>query len=129
MTKYYVFHCYAAPTPYYDITNSSANPSLGDSYEIQCTAYTDEMINPNNVTVNWTGPNATITNNSRLTITPTTSDGTSHTSTLQFSYLSEDDEGEYNCSLVVFGINLKSESFVLGDVYSKLTIYNEITCM
>ena len=118
-----------APSPYYDLKTSSDNPSLGDRYGIQCTAYTDEMINPNNVTVSWTGPNGTITNNSRLTIASTISNGTSYTSTLQFSYLSEDDEGEYNCSLVVFGTELKSESIVLGDIYSKLTIYNEITCM
>ena len=102
---------------------------MGDSYEIQCTAYTDEMINPNNVTVSWTGPNGTITNDSRLTITPTISNGTSHTSTLQFSYFSEDDESEYNCSLVVFGIKLKPVSIMSRDIYSKLTVYNEIICM
>jgi len=108
------------PTPHYDIANSFDNPSLGDSYQIQCTAYTDEMINPNSVTVSWTGPNGTITNDSRLTITPTSSNGISHTGTLQFSYLSEDDEGEYNCSLVMFGINLISESTVLEKVHGKL---------
>ena len=91
---------------------SSDSSSLGYSYEIQCTAYTDEMINPNNVTVSWTGPNGTITNDNRLTITPTISNGTSHTSTLQFSYLSENDEGEYSCNLVIFGTLLSgSESF------------------
>jgi len=94
------------------IEQSSDNTSLGDSYQIQCTAYTDEMVNPNNVTVSWTGPNDTITNDSRLTITPTSSNGTSHTSTLQFSYLSKDDEGDYSCSLVMLGAELnESKSF------------------
>jgi len=85
---------YIVPTPVYDVSESSADLSWGDSYQIQCTAYTDEMINPNNVTVSWTGPNGTITNDSRLTITPTSSNSTCHTSTLQFSYLSADDEGD-----------------------------------
>ena len=91
---------------------SSDSSSLGYIYEIQCTAYTDEMINPNNVTVSWTGPNGTITNGNRLTITPTISNGTSHTSTLQFSNLTENDEGEYSCNLMIFGTLLSgSESF------------------
>ena len=73
------------------------------------------MINPNNVTVSLTGPNGTITNDNRLTITPTISNGTSHTSTLQFSYLSENDEGEYSCNLVMFGTKLSgSESIKLS---------------
>ena len=110
-----IYSITTAPTPVYNLSKSSDEPYLGDSYEIQCTAYTDEMINPNNVTVSWTGPNGTITNDSRLTITPTISNGTSHNSTLQFSNLSENDEGEYICNLVMFGTELSgSESIVLS---------------
>ena len=97
------------------MSKSSDESYLGDSYEIWCTAYTDEWINPNNVTVTWTGPNGTITNDNRLTITPTISTGTSHNSTLQFSYLNENDKGEYSCNLVMFGIELSgSESIELS---------------
>jgi len=103
----------------YDLPEASPdNLLLGDSYEIQCTAYTDEVI-LNNVTVSWTGPNGTITNDSRLTITPTISNGTSHTSTLHFLYLSETDEGEYSCGLVIFETELNR---------SKLSTKLKITC-
>ena len=94
------------------MSKSSDKPSLSDSYKIQCTAYTDEMINPNNVTVSWTGPNGTITNDNRLTITPTISNGTSHNSTLHFLYLSENDKGEYSCNLVMFGIELSGSNSI-----------------
>ena len=103
------------------MSKSSDEPSWGDSYKIQCTAYTDEMINPNNVTVSWTGPNGTITNDNRLTITPTISNGTSHNSSLQFSYLLENDEGEYSCNLVIFGTLLSgSKSVNLGNFSGEL---------
>ena len=97
------------------------NSSLGYSYEIQCTAYTDGMINPNNVTVSWTGPNGVITNDSRLTITPTISNGTSHTNTLQFSFFSESDEGEYSCNLVMFGILLSGSESFNGELIHAIT--------
>jgi len=120
MLLHEVLSVFTALSPIYDLKTLSDNPSLGDSYQIQCTAYTDEMVNPNNVTVNWIGPYGTITNDSRLTITPTSSNGTSHTSTLQFSYLSENDEGDYNCSLVMFGTELSgSESIDLRNFNSK----------
>ena len=100
-----LLHIFVALAVAYDLPETS-NPLLGDSYEIQCRACTDEVVNPNNVTVSWTGPNGTITNDSRLTIIPTVSNGTSHTSTLHFLYLSETDEGEYSCGLVIFEIEL-----------------------
>ena len=72
--------------------------------EICCSVNTAGITNSDDVTIIWTGPNGTtITNDSRLTITPTVSNGTNHISTLQFSYLSEDDEGLYECSTSVLG--------------------------
>ena len=46
-----------------------------------------------------------ITNDNRLIITPTVSNGTNHICTSQFSWLSEDDEGWYECSTSVIGYN------------------------
>ena len=77
---------------------------MGDPLEIHCSVNTADITNSDDVTISWTGPNGTtITNDSRLTITPTVSNGTNHISTLQFSYLSEDDEGLYECSTSVLG--------------------------
>ena len=78
--------------------------TVGSPLEIHCSVNTADMTNFDGVTISWTGPiGTTITNDSRLTITPTVSNGTNHISTLQFSYLSEDDEGLYECSTSVLG--------------------------
>ena len=83
---------------------SVENVIVGDPLEMHCSINTADITNSDNVTISWTGPNGTtITNDSRLTITPTVSNGTNHISTLQFSYLSEDDEGLYECSTSVLG--------------------------
>ena len=80
------------------------NTAVGSPLKIHCSVDTADITNSDDVTISWTGPNGTtITNDSRLTITPTVSNGTNHISTLQFSYLSEDDEGLYECSTSVLG--------------------------
>ena len=93
--------------------------SVGDSKEILCVIGTDKGVNPLAVNITWTGPNGTtITNDRRLTITPTVSNGTNHISTLQFSYLSENDEGLYECNGAVLDLN-ETESFSLSNFISK----------
>ena len=96
---------------------------IGEVYEIQCLA-NSEGTNSSVVSVSWTGPNGTtITNDSRLTITPTVSNGTNHVSTLQFSYLSEGDEGSYKCyvEMDILGTN-ESKSYKLENITSKLLV-------
>ncbi|XP_065889340.1 uncharacterized protein [Dysidea avara] len=79
---------------------------VSDPLEIHCLVDTPNITNSDDVTISWTLPNGTITNDTnRLTITPTVSHGTNHISTLQFSYLSEDDEGLYECNTTVLGYN------------------------
>ena len=93
---------------------------VSDPLEIHCLVYTANISNSDDVTISWTGPNGTITNDNRLTITPTVSNGTNHISTLQFSYLSEYDEGLYECSTTVlsYGEN-KSTSVELTNFTSE----------
>jgi len=79
------------------------NTVVGSPLKIFCTVNTVNITNSDDVTISWTGPNGVITNDSRLTITQTVSNGTNHISTLQFSYLSEDDEGLYECNTTVLG--------------------------
>ena len=57
-------------------------------------------MNSDNVNISWIGPDGVITNDSsRITVNQTTSDGYIHTSTLKFSYISEEDENtSYNCT-------------------------------
>ena len=76
-----------------------------------------------NVSISWNGPNDIIANESdRITVIPTTSDGHIHTSTLQFSYISEEDEDtSYNCTASLSGEHeLLSESFTMRNLTSKL---------
>ena len=47
-----------------------------------------------------------ITNDSRVTISPTISSGNNYTSSLQFTYLMEGDEGNYTCNVMILGTNL-----------------------
>ena len=42
-----------------------------------------------------------ITNDSRVTISPTTSSGKNYTSSLQFTYLMVGDEGNYTCNVMI----------------------------
>jgi len=95
--------------------------------EIYCTVDTPDIKNSDDVSISWTGPNGAITNDGRLTITPTVSSSTNHISTLQFSYLREDDEGLYECSTTVLGYEEnKTASFELMNFTCKLiATYNE----
>ena len=104
------------------IINSSENVHVGNYKEMHCIADITERINPLAVNITWTGPNGAITNDNRLTITPTVSNGTKHISTLQFSYLSEDDEGLYECNVAVFEMN-KVEFFPLINFISKYSTF------
>jgi len=52
------------------------NASLSRPLEIYCTVDTPDVKYSDDVTISWTGPNGAITNDSRLTIAPTVSNGT-----------------------------------------------------
>ena len=97
--------------------------------DIHCSVNTADITNSNDVTISWTGPNGTITNDTRLTITPTVSSGTNHISTLHFSYLSEDNEGSYECSTTVLSYNKnKTASVELTNFISELRLC-KFVCM
>ena len=97
--------------------------------DIHCSVNTADIINSDDVTISWTGPNGTITNDTRLTIIPTVSSGTNHFGTLQFSYLSEDDEGSYECSTTVLSYNKsKTAPIELTNFISELTLC-KFVCM
>ena len=75
---------------------------VGRPYKASCTAYTSKAVNSDYVNISWIGPDGVIANDSsRITVIPTTSTSEryNHTSTLQFSYISEEDENtSYNCT-------------------------------
>ena len=75
---------------------------VGSPQDIQCIVSTVSGVELSSVMISWMGPGGeSIANDSRVTISPTTSSGTNYTSSLQFTYLMEGDEGMYTCNVMI----------------------------
>ena len=75
---------------------------VGSPQDIQCIVSTVSGVELSSVMISWMGPEGqSITNDSRVTISPTTSSGNNYTSSLQFTYLMEGDEGMYTCNVTI----------------------------
>ena len=75
---------------------------VGSPQDIQCIVSTVSGVELSSVMISWVGPGGEfITNDSRVTINPTISSGNNYTSSLQFIYLMEGDEGMYTCNVVI----------------------------
>ena len=94
---------------------------VGSPQDIQCIVSTVSGVELSLVMISWMGPGGeSITNDSRVTFSPTTSSGNNYTSSLQFTYLMEGDEGMYTCNVMILDTttsdfieiyNLTSKSF------------------
>jgi len=72
--------------------------------------------------ISWMGPGGdTITNDSRVMISPTSGSGNNYTSSLQFMYLMEGDEGTYECNVMILE-TFQSHNIELNNLTSKLQI-------
>ena len=92
------------PTPTVSITPSGPiqGAMVGSPQDIQCTVSTVSGVELSSVMISWMGPGGdTITNDSRVTISPTSGSGNNYSSSLQFMYLMEGDEGTYECSVMI----------------------------
>ena len=79
---------------------------VGSPQDIQCIVSTVSGVELSSVMISWMGPEGeSITNDSRVTISPTTSSGNNYTSSLQFTYLMEGDEGMYTCNVIIMETN------------------------
>ena len=75
---------------------------VGSPQDIQCTVSTVSGVEPQLVLISWMGPGGeSITNDSKVTISPTSGSGNNYTSSLQFMYLMEGDEGTYECNVMI----------------------------
>ena len=75
---------------------------VGSPQDIQCIVSTVSGVELSSVMINWMRPGGgSITNDSRVTSSPTTSSGNNFTSRLQFTYLMEGDEGIYTCNVMI----------------------------
>ena len=79
---------------------------VGSPQDIQCIVSTVSGVELSSVMISWMGLGGeSITNDSRVTISPTTSSGNNFTSSLQFTYLMEEDEGMYTCNVMILETN------------------------
>ena len=101
---------------------------VGSPQDIQCIVSTVSGVESSSVMISWMGPGGeSITNDSRVTISPTTSSGNNYTSNLQFTYLMEGDEGIYTCDVIILrptAVNVLEITKLIGEqVQTILSIY------
>ena len=115
-----ILHTVPAPT----VTISPPGPIqgaiVGSPQVFNCTVNTVNGVESSSVFISWMGPGGVITSDSRVTISPATSSGSTYTSSLQFTYLMEGDEGTYTCNVMI----LETQSVELKSLTSKF--YNKI---
>ena len=114
---------FLVPTP--TITTLSPTPGsiqgamVGSPQDIQCIVSTVSGVELSSVMISWMGPGGeSVTNDSRVTISPTTSSGNNYTSSLQFTYLMEGDEGMYTCNVMILGTSI-SDVISMNNLASK----------
>ena len=93
---------------------------VGSPQDIQCTVSTVSGVELGSVMISWMGPGGdTIANDSRVTISPTSGSDNNYTSSLQFMYLMERDEGRYDCSVMI--LETTASNFVEMDKIISMT--------
>ena len=75
---------------------------VGSPQDIQCIVSTVSGVELSSVMISWMGPRGQFTTaDSRVTISPITFSGNNYTSSFQFTYLMEGDEGMYTCNVMI----------------------------
>ena len=121
---------FASTVPYINTIILPSGPiqgaMVGSPQHIQCIVSTVSGVELSSVMISWMGPGGeSITNDSRVTISPTTSSDNNYTSSLQFTYLMEGDEGMYTCNVMILGTE-NLTSLELSDLTGKSLIYKHI---
>ena len=112
--------------PNINITTLPSGPiqgaMVGSPQDIQCIVSTVSGMDFSSVMISWMRPGEeSITNDSRVTISPTTSSGNNYTSIVQFTYLMEGDEGTYTCNVMILETTI-SKSIQINNLASKLNL-------
>ena len=78
---------------------------IGEMQDIICSVTITSTVDSSTVELTWTNASSIITSDNRVTITSTNITANLHsftyTTTIQFAYLMEGDEGSYTCNVVV----------------------------
>ena len=108
---------FIVPVPFVTILPSGPiqGAMVGSPQDIQCIVSTVSGVELSSVMIIWMGPGGeSIKNDSRVTIRPTTYSGNNYTSSLQFTYLMEGDEGMYTCNVMI----LNTTALHFADIYN-----------
>ena len=99
-----IINVYVVPAPpNVTVSPSILNATVGEPQIIYCTAITPTLLN---VVIDWVGPEeSSIMNDSRVTISPISINNDIYTSSLQFDYMMEGDEGNYTCIVSLLNIS------------------------
>ena len=75
---------------------------VGSPLTVECRVDTVAGVSSSSVMISWTAPGGgSVMSDSRVTINPTTFSGNVFTSSLQFTYLTEGDNGNYICNWTI----------------------------
>ena len=121
---YHMSLCYYSVNTPPTVTVSPSGPiqggMVGSPQAIHCNANTTVALSVNLLTFTWIGPGGgSVSNNSRVIVSEITSNGSSYTSSLQFNYLMEGDEGSYTCNVAIFNVS-ESDSTTIDALTGKL---------
>ena len=93
--------------------------SVGDALSLHCEVTTFSEVEPSSIMFRWTGPDrSTVISDDRILSTNTSVNNT-QTSSIQFTYLMEGDEGRYTCRVTVLSV-VQSRIVTLGTLASEL---------
>ena len=126
----YVIALHTVPTP--TVTISPSGPiqgaMVGSPQVINCTVSTVSGVESSSVMISWIGPGgSTITSDSRVTISATTSSGNNmYTSGLQLTNLMEGDKGTYTCNVMILETSESQSVELTGSASYKLSTYTAI---
>ena len=98
-----ILHTVPIPTVIISPSGPIQGAMVGSPLVINCTVSTVSGVESSSVMFSWMGLKGVITNNSRVTISQTTSSGNNYTSSLQFTYLMEGDEDTHSCIVMILG--------------------------
>ena len=115
---------YIAPTPIVFLRPSYLQlGTIGEQHDLVCLIALSSVVQSSSVNLTW---NFT-SNDDRVTVIPTTvttddSIGIIYTTVIQFDYLMEGDEGNYNCTLTI-GNDSAELNFILQIISELLLTY------
>ena len=97
---------------------------IGQPYSLECIVNMREEVNTNIVKIDWIGHLGSITNGSRIAIYPIVSNDTMiFNSTLQFLYLSPNDNGTFTCNVTILEFDIiQSQTYQLDNLTGIIVI-------